>query len=167
MAEEIDVKPPTHIPNDWSFFLSHADVDGRKFEIPSYFDKENWKVNMAYRMRVSNIYDPSHFWVVSKESELDAFHKYLHEFYSKYKSHYKVPEKNLKINMYCITFTEEAFYRSILVSIPLAIQKQSYAFVFLMDFGFMAKVPLNEIYFMTKQMYDIPQFAIRATLSGL
>lgn len=164
MGQE-EIKPPAQIAIDWNYFLKH--LDSKKGHISSYFDKESWKINTMYRVRVSHVYDPSHIWIVHEEKEIDAFHKYLYNFYSKYKMHYKIPCKNFKINMYCITYTDGAFYRSILVNVPFSMKNESWAFVFLIDFGYMAKVSRDEIYFMTAKMYTVPQLAVRATLSGV
>ncbi|XP_030757365.1 uncharacterized protein LOC115883188 [Sitophilus oryzae] len=163
MSEDIKNKPPTHILVDWNFFLNHQ----KNVKIPIYFDKENWILNNLYRVRISHVYDPSKFWVVPKEKELDLFQRYLHNFYSKYKDSYRIPEINFSLQMYCVAYTEETFYRGRLVNVPLTNQEKHLAWVFLIDFGYMVKVELNNIYFMTTKMYTVPQFAIRSGLSGL
>ncbi|XP_030748990.1 uncharacterized protein LOC115877058 [Sitophilus oryzae] len=166
MGEEnkAKTKPPTHILSDWNYFLNHQKEN---VQIPLYFDKQDWIVGNMYRTRISHVYDPSKFWVVPKEKELDLFQRYLHDFYSKHKDAYRVPVSNFSLQMYCVAYTEEAFYRGKLVNIPLPVKQKTLAWVFLMDFGYMAKVELNEIYFLTAKMYTVPQFAVRSSLSGM
>ncbi|XP_050306347.1 uncharacterized protein LOC126743350 [Anthonomus grandis grandis] len=165
ITEPPPAEPPAHLQTDWDFFLKQLNT--KSVQIESYFYKATWKDNKAVQLMVSHIYDLSHFWVVSQSEEVDLIHKYLFDFYSKHQAHYKVPREHFKLGMYCITYTEGAYYRSILVNIPLKIATDTIAFVFLVDFGFMARVQLDQIYFMTKALYNVPQFSIRACLSGL
>ncbi|CAG9763781.1 unnamed protein product [Ceutorhynchus assimilis] len=161
---ENNSKSPTHIATDWNFFLN--EVLTERVQITPYYDKEDWKIGEIYSMRVSHIYDPSHFWVVTKHLEMDLLHRYLNDFYSKHNNHYKLPEENLKLNLYCVVYTEGAYYRGILVKIPYMMKKKTWVFVYLLDFGFMSKVLPDNIYFMTKDMYSVKHFAIRACLAG-
>ncbi|CAG9763865.1 unnamed protein product [Ceutorhynchus assimilis] len=162
---ENNSKSPTHIATDWNFFLN--EVLTERVQITPYYDKEDWKIGEIYSMRVSHIYDPSHFWVVTKHLEMDLLHRYLNDFYSKHNNHYKLPEENLKLNLYCVVYTEGAYYRGILVKIPYMMKNKTWVFVYLLDFGFMSKVLPDNIYFMTKDMYSVKHFAIRACLAGI
>ncbi|XP_060529922.1 uncharacterized protein LOC132705438 [Cylas formicarius] len=153
------------ITSDWNYFLTHHDSEIHK--IPHYFDLKQWTPNNVYRARVSHVFSPSHFWIVTLERELDCFHMYLHNFYTKNKDHYRVPISHIKKGMYSVAYTEGSYYRGRITNVPHQMCNKTWAFVYLLDFGYMAKVGLDDIYFFTKKLYRVPQFAIRATLAGI
>ncbi|XP_018580099.1 uncharacterized protein LOC108917822 [Anoplophora glabripennis] len=150
---------------DFNYIFSHCDQS--KFEIPHYYDKQNWELGETYRMRVSNIYDPSKFWIVVKEQELDVFQRFLADFYNKYSSRYKMSLNSISENMYCTAFTENAFYRGLIVSIPHSLTLDKKVIVFLFDFGYTCMVNLEDIYYLSEKFYEVPRFAVRASLSDL
>ncbi|KAJ8920422.1 hypothetical protein NQ315_005288 [Exocentrus adspersus] len=161
------IMPKTRLSReiDWDYILSHCDQS--KFEIPQYYDKEKWKSSETYRMRVSNIYDPSKFWIVIKEQELDIFQKYLNSFYTQHGSCYKIPMDALSKNMYCAAMADNSFFRGLIVNIPHSLSVQKTAVVFLFDFGYISLVNLEDLYYLSEDLYEIPQFSVRASLSGV
>ncbi|ENN78150.1 uncharacterized protein LOC109536299 [Dendroctonus ponderosae] len=161
MSKEVDIKPPNHIVDDWSFNFQGAG------KISSCFDSTNFNLDESYPVQVTHIYDPSHFWIVTRIAEIDAFHHYMHDFYKKYTRYYRIPLEHLKLNMYCMVHIDTRFYRGILTNVPLLGDAQTLGFVFLIDYGSTAKVPLDQLYFMTEAMFDVPAFAVRASLQGL
>ncbi|KAL1512528.1 hypothetical protein ABEB36_002109 [Hypothenemus hampei] len=166
MAEDtIEEQPPHHLRDDWNFFKET--ITNNPVEIPYYFDQESWSTKKAYKLRVGHIYDLSHFWIVTKEREASIFYKYLQLFYSKYKDHYKIPSEDLRWNMYCVVCSNDEFSRAILVDVPVAIGDNRFACLFLIDFGCIVKVSINDIYFMPKKLYSVPRYSIRAILAGL
>lgn len=160
MSQEEDIKPPNHILEDWSFNLQ---APGK---IPSCFDCTKFELDESYPVQVTHIYDPSHFYIVNRIAEIGAFHQYMHNFYGKYKRYYRIPIEQLKLNMYCVVHMETRFYRGILTNVPLLGDSQTLVFLFLIDYGSTAKVPLDQVYFMTEAMFDVPAFAVRACLQG-
>ncbi|XP_066262723.1 uncharacterized protein [Euwallacea similis] len=161
-SKEVLVKPP-HWEDDWKYFKGLSN----KFQMKSYFDQVKWTIGSVHLMRIIDIYDPSHFWVITEEKAVDILHKYINDFYSQHHMHYKLSANYFGLKMPCVCLVCNEFYRVILMNVPLQIEKTTWVFVFLMDFGYTAKVPIDQIYFMTKNLYDVPQFAVRATLSGL
>ncbi|XP_066143003.1 uncharacterized protein [Euwallacea fornicatus] len=160
---KVALEKPSQWEDDWMYFKGLSN----KYKMKSYFDQVEWTIGSVHLMRIIDIYDPSHFWVITEEKAVDTLHKYINHFYSRYHTHYKLSSNYFRLKMPCVCLISDNFYRVILVNVPLQIEKTTWIFVYLMDFGYTAKVPIDHIYFMTKNLYDVPQFAIRATLSGL
>ncbi|XP_057671107.1 uncharacterized protein LOC130902796 [Diorhabda carinulata] len=147
--------------------FSSNHLDQSEYEIPYSYDKIKWKLGETYRIRVGNIYDPSKFWIVHFENELSLFFKYMNSYYETKKEEYRMRPASIKIKRYCAAFTDGAFYRGIIVDIPLFNKKEKQVVVFLFDFGFTNVVTIDNLYFLCEKMYSIPRYAIRARLHGL
>lgn len=150
---------------DFNYIFSHCDAS--KFEIPYYYDRQNWKPGQTYKIRISSIYDPSKFWVVVKDRELDIFVKFLTDFYNKYGNCYKMSLNTVSRNIYCTVFTDNAFYRGIIINIPHSFSLEKKAVVFLFDFGYISTVNVEDLYYLAEKFYEVPRFAVRASLSYL
>lgn len=142
-------------------------LDQSIYEIPYSYDSIKWKLGETYRARVGNIYDPSKFWIVHFENELSVFFKYMNSFYDTRREEYRMPPESVKVKRYCVAFTDGAFYRGIIVNIPMLNRKEIQVTVFLFDFGFTNVVTLDNLYFLCEKMYKIHRFAIRARLHGI
>lgn len=153
------------VDSDFNSFKKH--LSDPYFEVQPYFDKRKWRIGDTFQLRVGHVYDLSHFWIVTKFKELETLQEYLNHFYTLHKEDYRIEFSLFKFNMYCICYTDGAFYRARFTGIERQYSMENWAFVFLIDFGCVSKVPISELYFMTKNLYDVPRWAVRASLSGI
>lgn len=152
------------VESDFNFFKKQ--LSDPEFKVKHYFDKRKWRVGDTFQLRVGHVYDLSHFWIVVKFKELEILQKYLNDFYTQYREDYRIKFSFFKLNMFCVCYTDGAYYRGCFTGIEPQYSMEKWAFVFLIDFGYVAKVPISELYFMTNNMYDIPRLAVRALWSG-
>ncbi|KAJ8965464.1 hypothetical protein NQ314_004109 [Rhamnusium bicolor] len=123
---------------DFDYIFSH--FDQTKYEIPYYYDREVWKIGETYRMRVGHVYDPTKFWIVLKERELDIMQAFLMDFYT------------------------ENGEQGLIVNIPHSSTVDKKAWVYLIDFGYIAVILMDNLYYLYEKLYGVPQFAVRASL---
>lgn len=136
-------------------------------QVAHYYDQHIWKPGETYRIRVSNIYDISKFWIVLLEQELTLFQKFIHKFYTDKGEKYKIPTEQLHNKMYCVAFVEGSFYRGMIVDIPLFADSIQRAIVLLIDYGQVLAVKFEELYYFYDKFYQVPRFAVRACLSQI
>lgn len=135
-------------------------------QIAYFFDQNNWKIGETYRMRVSHIFDLSKFWIVLLEQELTVFQKFLNSFYDKNKQQFQISvDEELRSKMYCVAFSDGGFYRGMILDIPLLTDTKQKAIVFLIDFGYIAPVQFEHLYHCYEKLYQVPSFAVRASLT--
>ncbi|KAJ8952944.1 hypothetical protein NQ318_006561 [Aromia moschata] len=146
-----------------NYILSHSDQT--KYKIPHCYDRQQWKIGETYRIRVGHIYDPSKFWIVFKERELDIFQKFVNDFYKKHGGKYKMDLNNMAKNMYCVVYVDKAFYRGLIANIPDNFTEEKKAYIFLFDYGCVTVTSLDHLYYLYEKLFHIPQFAVRASLS--
>ncbi|KAF7272642.1 hypothetical protein GWI33_014581 [Rhynchophorus ferrugineus] len=135
--------------------------------IPNSFVKNPWVVNNIYRLKVSYINSPSEFWIVTKDQELGKFHGDLNSFYSRNKSYLKADFRNINLEGNCVVYTGECYCRANLLNVSSSVKNQKSLDAFLIDYGSTIRVTSNDVYFLTKEMYSVPQFAVKAALKGL
>lgn len=153
------------VDSDFNFFKKH--LSDPSFEVQPYFDKRKWSAGDTFHLRVGHVYDLSHFWIVTKFRELEVLQTYLYKFYKHHKEDYRIEYNLFKLDMYCVCYTDKAYYRGRFTGIECQYNGENYAFVFLIDFGCISKVPISELYFMPKNLYDVPRLAVRASMAGI
>lgn len=153
------------VDSDFNFFKKH--LSDPSFEVQPYFDKRKWSAGDTFHLRVGHVYDLSHFWIVTKFRELEVLQTYLYKFYKHHKEDYRIEYNLFKLDMYCVCYTDRAYYRGRFTGIECQYNAENYAFVFLIDFGCISKVPISELYFMPKNLYDVPRLAVRASMAGI
>ncbi|RZC43217.1 uncharacterized protein BDFB_001361, partial [Asbolus verrucosus] len=139
-----------------------------KYQILTCFDKCNFKQGQSFEARVTQIYDPTKFWIVSKFRELEVFQKYLFRFYYLNSSNYKIPHDKIAIDLYCMCFIENAYYRGVIVGFPIRHHDaEQEVQVFLIDYGMLKIIDINNIYYISEECLRVPQFVVRASLAGI
>ncbi|KAF7272650.1 hypothetical protein GWI33_014589 [Rhynchophorus ferrugineus] len=134
--------------------------------IPHSFDNHTWKIHQTYRLKVAYTHNPSKFWIITKINKLDRFHKYLQFFYRNYGRGFVIAKCNLRWYKYGVVYVYESYYRALLVTVPLEHEDKSVQ-AFLVDYGISVEVPPANVYVLSDELLDVPQFAIRATLSRM
>ncbi|CAG9830981.1 unnamed protein product [Diabrotica balteata] len=138
-----------------------------KNDIPHSYDGINWKLESIYNIRVGNIYDPSKFWIVHFTEELNLFYSYMNSFYNEKYEEYRMPVEYMKRNTYCAVYTDNGFYRALIVEITNTVRPDDRIIVFLLDFGYTSTVSPDNIYILYEKMFHMPRCAIRACLYGI
>lgn len=136
-----------------------------QIDSPSIFKLFDWRIGDSYSVRIANIYDPSKFWLVIKHRELDLFQTYLHKFYTEHLENYRIPSNKLKLDLYCVVYTNKTFYRGKIIDFQITSSITKKAQLYLIDFGYVCGVPINDVFYLSEKMYSVPQFAIRASLA--
>ncbi|KAF7275188.1 hypothetical protein GWI33_012101 [Rhynchophorus ferrugineus] len=144
-----------------------CDMEDEDMCIPNSFVKNPWVVNNIYRLKVSYINSPSEFWIVTKDQELGKFHGDLNSFYSRNKSYLKADFRNINLEGNCVVYTGECYCRANLLNVSSSVKNQKSLDAFLIDYGSTIRVTSDDVYFLTKEMYSVPQFAVKASLKGL
>lgn len=144
-------------------------LDGLQEEagLPSFYEKQSWKVGESYRMRVSHIFDLSKFYVVFLEEELNLFQNYIHYYYFTNGAHCRIKRTMLHQKLYCVVFTEGSFFRAKIVNIPIFVNGIERVMVYLIDFGQVVPVNFKDVYYLHEKFYRIPCFAVRACLNHI
>ncbi|CAG9814887.1 unnamed protein product [Phaedon cochleariae] len=150
---------------DWKYIQQHTDK--QNYEIPCFYDTQSWNIGETYSMRIGNIYDPSKFWTVFCDRELTIFQEFLNNFYKINSDIYKMPKQSVKRLQYCVAFTDGEYYRGLIVDIPLFGSLDNKLSVFLLDFGFSAVVYSNDIHYLSKNLFEVPQFSVRSCIYGM
>ncbi|KAF7272641.1 hypothetical protein GWI33_014580 [Rhynchophorus ferrugineus] len=134
--------------------------------IPTEFNMTNWTVMDIYRLKVVHVNSPLDFWVVNNLEEFELFYYYLNGFYSLNGNSFKLIPSRIRENRYCVVHADGVYYRAIVITDPLIVESMMSLQVFLMDYGSIVQVKLTDLFLLADEMYEIPQFAIRATLAG-
>ncbi|KAF7272651.1 hypothetical protein GWI33_014590 [Rhynchophorus ferrugineus] len=76
-------------------------------------------------------------------------------------------KNNIRSYKHCVVFFNEDYYRASLSNVPESIEDETILSVFLIDVGSVVEVTSCDIYMLTRKMYTISQFAIKASLAGV
>lgn len=137
------------------------------YKIPTCFEQSEHKPGDKFSCRISQVYDVSKFWFVIKHKELELFQKYLFKFYYLNQNTYKVPIEKLEYNMYCVCFTDSAYFRGVIIGVPNIICGRKKVQILYFDYGMVGSVDIDQIYFMEENCFYVPQFALRGSLFGV
>ncbi|EEZ99058.1 Tudor domain-containing protein 6-like Protein [Tribolium castaneum] len=138
-----------------------------KNELVTCFEKCAFKQGQSFRARVTQIYDPSKFWMVVKYRELEVFQKCIFKYYYMNRKKYQIPKDKLVMDLYCAVFTDGGFYRGVITGFPATHQKDQQAQIYFIDYGIVKVVEMNDIYFLSDKFCQVPHFAVRASLAGV
>lgn len=116
-----------------------------------------------YEVKIENVYDPSKFWVIVKFKELAIFMRYLKCFYDSAENRKSIFKSNLKTNLMCIVRRGDIYYRSVIL--PLLLSDENQVKVFMIDFGYIVSVYLDNVFYICEKHQDVPRFAVRASLA--
>ncbi|CAG9861238.1 unnamed protein product [Phyllotreta striolata] len=135
--------------------------------VPNCFDKVAWQIGKTYKIRVGYVYNPSNFWIIRHEEELNLFHKYITYYYSTKGDDYLLPEKDIKRDSYCAVYIDDCYYRAVIVDIPKFLCEEPQVVIFSIDFGFTTVVSCENLCYLSEKLRSVPRFAIRARLAGI
>lgn len=135
----------------------------RRTEIPNFFDKVTWKLNGIYMGTVSNIYDPSKFWM--KFAEVDMLQNYLYKFYSEKKEEYILSLSDICIGLNCVVFFMNSYNRGKIVRTD--IQDGNWFVIFLYDHGTICRLNRNNLFKLDEKFSVFPAFAVRCALTNV
>lgn len=116
-----------------------------------------------YEVKIENVYDPSKFWIIVKYKELAVFMRYLKHFYDKTENKKPIHRRHLRKNLLCIVYKSGMYFRSIIL--PLLLPDKNKIRVFMIDFGYITNVCIDDLLYIFEKHGDVPRFAIRACLA--
>ncbi|KAF7272649.1 hypothetical protein GWI33_014588 [Rhynchophorus ferrugineus] len=134
--------------------------------IPHSFNDQLWKIDEIYGLKITYAHNPSKFWIVIRINQLDVFHKFLQCYYREYGRFHSISRSNLGWHRYAVVYIYKSYYRALLVTVPMKYEDKR-VLAFLIDYGITVEVPPTNVLVLTDELYKVPQFAIRATLSGI
>lgn len=116
-----------------------------------------------YEVKIKNVYDPSKFWVIVKYRELSVFMEYLKYFYGKVENRKPIFRSSLRKNLICIVRRSGMYFRSVIL--PILLPDKSKIRVFMIDFGYIVNICIDDLFCIFEKHQDVPRFAIRAGLA--
>ncbi|KAF7265383.1 hypothetical protein GWI33_021197 [Rhynchophorus ferrugineus] len=148
--------------------MEHLNISVSQEEkfIPMAFNMTDWTIMDIYELKVVHVNTPLDFWVVKDPEEFELFYRYLNSFYSIYGNSFKLIPSKCREYKYCVVHVDSVYYRAILITDPLIVESAMQLQAYLVDYGFIVEVKPTELFCLAEEMYEIPQFAIRATLAG-
>ncbi|XP_019873183.2 uncharacterized protein LOC109601381 [Aethina tumida] len=132
--------------------------------IPQWFDVTHWKIDKRYKLEVTNIYDPSKFWVVTKFEELAVFQKELKQFYDKRRKTLHFPLKEITKDRLCVIEKQGVYYRAMVRRTIITGGSEICIQAFLLDYGYVSHVPPNKMFRFYKGLTKLPMLAVRGEL---
>ncbi|XP_076267359.1 uncharacterized protein LOC143200679 isoform X3 [Rhynchophorus ferrugineus] len=78
-----------------------------------------------------------------------------------------VPFRNFPLSFLHRKLYFRVIYRASIINLSMAVRNKTLVYAFLVDFGSIVQVDSSDVYLLNEKMYTVPQFAVRATLTGL
>ncbi|KAF7272643.1 hypothetical protein GWI33_014582 [Rhynchophorus ferrugineus] len=130
------------------------------------YDRQVWEIDNEYRMKITNVFSPSRFWIVTRIQEHDLLHRFLQHFYSLYQDFYWLHKSQLCQNQHYVVMAFGSYYRAVLRN-ATPIHGNEDVRVFLVDYGISTTVRLKNVFHLLGELCNVPVFAIQATFSGV
>ncbi|XP_045467400.1 tudor domain-containing protein 6-like [Harmonia axyridis] len=142
---------------------SHEKTVGCNNIIPNFFDKVDWNNKDVYHGFVTNVYDPSKFWM--RFAEVGRLQDMLREFYQVKKNSFALTPDVIHVNMYCAALDQDGFHRAKVVRVDL--REPTNFIVFYIDHGIIKRLHFNKLYGLHEQFGAIPALAVRCVLANV
>lgn len=151
---------------DWDIHIDCIPEDILELgEIVNSNSLNEYVVNDTFQIVISEICDPSKFWIYKNDGHLDEMMNSMQNFYKENKSKYLIPEFLIEVGLYCVVYTLNEFQRSVVVDLLQDVG--GHVRVYLIDFGTMTNLSREKIWFLSKEFCTLPAQAVEAKLAGI